>query len=167
MKYYQTFLWSLILHKSFVFRAGRALGVPVWRLIVHDWSKFTLAEFPHYARKFGGYVGNEDEVKTAFAYAWLHHKNTNPHHWDHWVATGGKPLEMPETYVREMIADWHGAGRGYQGSWDISPWLNGQLSKMNLHPQTLEKVINVMHVAGYFRDSTGVWHSRKPLILRR
>jgi hypothetical protein len=41
----------LLLHKWYVFLAGRRLKVPFWRLVVHDLSKFSPAEFRHYARR--------------------------------------------------------------------------------------------------------------------
>lgn len=51
---------------------------------------------------------------------------------------------MPETYVREMVADWLGAGRGYHGSWDIQPWLDKDHHKANLHPTTVLILQNVL-----------------------
>lgn len=39
------FAWVILKHKWFVLLAGLEVGVPLWRLIIHDWSKFTPAEF--------------------------------------------------------------------------------------------------------------------------
>ena len=131
------FIWALryarltILHKVFVFGACRRLSVPIWRAVIHDWSKFTPTELPYYGRHFFGDKGDPD----GFSLAWLHHQNHNPHHWEYWVTRSGHrrpgdfasgtapiPLPMPAIYVREMIADWMGASRAYTGSWGIEGW---------------------------------------------
>jgi hypothetical protein len=41
-------------HKWFVLLAGLKTGAPLWRLIIHDWSKFTPAERGPYVRPFYG-----------------------------------------------------------------------------------------------------------------
>lgn len=114
-------------HKFFVFLAGLKTGAPIWNLIIHDWSKFTPSEYPHYQRQFFGDKGDPK----GFAVAWLHHQNYNPHHWEYWITRSGHGkgaffdniLDMPEWAVREMIADWMGAGRAYEGQWpDINNW---------------------------------------------
>ncbi len=61
-----------------------------------------------------------------FDQAWLHHQHANPHHWQHWVLhedSGAlKLLDMPEHFIREMVADWAGAGRAITGRWDVLDW---------------------------------------------
>jgi len=154
---YLKFLWSLLRHKWFVLRAGLIIKIPIWRLIVHDASKFSLFEFGRYARNFqGDYSKSPNDqkfVSDEFAMAWLHHENRNPHHWGHWIPRTGKsahrPLPMPETYVREMIADCLGAGRTYTGSWDIAVWLNSNGSQWDIHSTTLEHIWTVMIELGY------------------
>lgn len=47
-------------------------------------------------------------------------------------------IEMPETYVREMVADWAGAGRAITGSWDFKGWYLGNKSQIILHPKSRE-----------------------------
>lgn len=42
-----------MVHKWYVFLAGLKTGAPIWRLIIHDWSKFTPAEAPALSYKFG------------------------------------------------------------------------------------------------------------------
>lgn len=49
--YYLTYLLK---HKWFVFVAGRKVRAPVWRLLVHDWSKFLPSEWGAYADHFYG-----------------------------------------------------------------------------------------------------------------
>ena len=145
---YLKYLKSLLIHKWYVFCAGLKLGVPIWRLIVHDWSKFTPSEFLHYARNFHG--ERTEEVKLKFMYAWLHHENYNPHHWGYWIQRSGKfagePLEIPETYVREMIADWMGANMAYQNTWDMSEWINDNFSgKIKFHPGTWRLIHSILY----------------------
>ena len=137
------YFWLTIQHKWYVFLAGRRLGVSLWQLIIHDWSKFTSVELPAYGAQFFGGGGGE-----AFSCAWVHHQNHNPHHWEYWVtrsdhrigvsgdANNATALEMPEKYAKEMVADWCGASRAYTGSWSIMKWVEKNVMKMNLHPDT-------------------------------
>ena len=91
MKPYWSYLKSLLRHKWFVLLAGLKVGgVPLWRLIVHDMSKFSRFEFRQYAVNFHGQESpvDADQVSLDFAYAWLHHENSNPHHWGYWIPRG-------------------------------------------------------------------------------
>lgn len=123
------YLCLTIKHKWFVFKAGLKTKAPIWRLIIHDWTKFTPMEAPHYGRQFFG----DKTQPLKFSYAWLHHQKTNPHHWEYWIPITGhnrggsgdlEPLPMPEWAVREMLADWLGATRAYQGFYPetLSEW---------------------------------------------
>jgi hypothetical protein len=151
------FLWRTLVHKLFVFRAGLRTKAPLWRLIVHDWTKFTPAEAPHYGRRQFGAA--DDDL--GFAYAWNHHEKSHGHHWSHWIPTTahslsplepGKPLPMPEWAVREMVADWLGASRAYEGFWPETlvgwKWLHGARPSMTLHDDT-QKTIDLV-LAEYF-----------------
>ena len=165
---YLRFLCRLLLHKWFVLRAGRTTGVPLWRLLAHDWSKFSPAEFAAYARAFCGDYSNSpndrEEVTQEYRRAWLHHENANPHHWGHWIPRSGhyagEPLAMPEIYVREMIADCLGASRAYTGSWDIAAWLNEHGSAWPLHDETVKLIAVVMNEIGYVLTD-GCWSWRR------
>jgi hypothetical protein len=152
---YMRFLKSLILHKWYVFRAGIRLGgIPIWRLIIHDWSKFGPWEFGRYARNFFGDYGksavDRDEIDEDFAVAWLHHENLNPHHVGYWIPRTaqfeGKPLRMPDTYVREMVADMMGASKAYTGSWDMQNWINENLHRLNrkMHYKSVDYLWDVL-----------------------
>lgn len=182
------YFWLTIKHKWFVFLAGLKTGVPLWRLIIHDWSKFTPSELPHYQRQF---FGDKDDP-LGFAAAWLHHQNHNPHHWEYWLPRSGHakhndderykiqahgdgyplwiydfekekqitpkiaddfaedanqiytlkeylnnidliPIDMPEWAIREMIADWMGAARAYEGQWPVDgnwEWMDTHCEKI-------------------------------------
>lgn len=155
MKYLKQ-LRSLLIHKWFVLIAGRRLGLPLWRLLAHDLSKFSPVELVNYAHWFFG-----EKNKQGWARAWLHHQHRNKHHPEHWVlAWRGDEhfydgigeslvdyvtvLPMPEIYVREMVADWMAASKTYTGSWDISAWFNQEAGKMRLHSKTRERLYNVL-----------------------
>jgi len=154
---YLQFVRLLLRHKWYVLRAGIVTGVPFWRLLIHDLSKFSPAEFVTYAKNFhGDYSGSPNDrehVARDFQFAWLHHENANPHHWGYWIPRSGKhanePLPMPETYVREMIADCMGASKAYTGSWDIACWLNENGRKWILHPET-ERLIAVVMIEMHY-----------------
>jgi len=146
MKYF----WVTLKHKWFILLAARKVGLPLWRAIVHDLSKFTRVELPHYDRQF---FGDKDDP-AGFAAAWLHHQNHNPHHWEYWItrsdhshgASGAVDgcLPMPKTDVCEMIADWMAASRAYTGSWDMTKWLSKNLNKIQLHPETRKQVNKIL-----------------------
>jgi len=135
---------ATIKHKWFVMLAGKKLPkkykVSWYRLIIHDWSKFTFSEAPHYGRSFFG----DRKYPEKFDKAWLHHIHCNPHHWQHWIVQSGKLLPMPKKFIHEMVADWMGAGRSYQGSWDMGGWLINNLNKIEIDDETrsyLEEIL--------------------------
>lgn len=134
------YLRYVVLHKYYVYQAGRITGAPLWRLIIHDWSKFSPAEwFPYVERFYGSGAGNKDTLNKdndaqAFRYAFLHHIHRNPHHWEHWVLK--KPQKMPHHFVLEMVADWYGAGRVQTGRWEALEWYAKNKDRLDLHPET-------------------------------
>ena len=146
------YVWLTCKHKYFVFIAGIKTKTPLYLLFVHDWVKFIPAEAPHYGRQF---FGKADDP-LGFSYAWLHHQKEK-HHWESWImVTGhnrggypdGSPLPMPEKYVREMVADWLGASRAYEGNWpkDLESWVWWQknFDKIRLHPDTRKMCLEVI-----------------------
>ncbi len=144
MRAHLHYLSYIIQHKYFVFHAGRRIKVPLWRLIIHDWSKFTRAEWGPYVRRFYGKQDNPLAIQQDFDAAWLHHQHHNPHHWEHWVLMKGKntyvALPMPIELVREMVADWAGAGRAITGKWEVAEWYRTNRIKMILHPKTDDEI---------------------------
>jgi hypothetical protein len=151
MIYLRHFL-SVIAHKYYVAIACRRVGgVPFRRWLTHDLSKFSRAEFGPYARKF---QGHRKDTAAEFSRAWRHHYAINDHHWNHWRFYDDQKMDytyypMPDHCLREMIADWMGAGRLYKGSWDISPWLKSNFVAMPLHPETRAKVEKILLSMGY------------------
>lgn len=140
------YAWLTIKHKYYVFLAGIRIGCPIWRLITHDLSKFSLKELPYYGNQF---FGNKDNP-TGFMNCWLHHQNHNDHHWEYWIPRTGhsrctppykdnKPIIMPKKAILEMIADWLGASRSYEGRWptiESWPWAEKNLDNIlkRVHP---------------------------------
>lgn len=139
-------------HKWYVLIAGRRLKVPLWRLLKHDLSKFSLAEFGAYARQFHGDRDDPD----GFARAWLCHQNRNDHHWEYWISRSqhvkgnGREdlaLPMPEIAIREMIADWYAAAKVYDGAWSaqkVMAWLSKNQWNMFLHPTSWERLVRIL-----------------------
>lgn len=163
-------LKSLLFHKWHVLKVGLKIGdIPIWRLIVHDWSKFSLTEFIGYSRyKYG--VKNKSE----WANVWFHHLHRNPHHPEYWLLSWrGDPefyselgrarspfvttLPMPETYVREMIADFMATSKELTGSYDIAVWLSRNGSDMLLHDETEVTLDSIMIELGYIQTDNCMW----------
>jgi len=153
------YLLLTLKHKWFVLVAGLRLGVPFWRLLVHDLSKLGFAELPHYQRQFFGRA--DDPV--GFVRCWLHHQNRNDHHWEYWIPRTGhnrctpphpdnEPLPMPDAAILEMVADWMAAGRAYEGRWADTrtlPWAAKNLGRMNLHRVTKDYLAIQLRSMGY------------------
>ena len=133
------YLRYVLKHKWFVFYAGLKTGAPLRALIIHDWSKFTKEEwFPYVENFYGG--ERTPEVKTAFRKAFRLHASRNPHHWQYWSEGRSTPERIPDPYVREMVADWMGAGRAITGSWDLREWYAANKEKQQLNPYTRAQV---------------------------
>lgn len=144
MKKHLRYANYLLRHKWFVLVAGLRTKAPLWRLLIHDWSKFLPCEWVHYATSFYGPRPRTGEVKAAFNYAWLHHIHANPHHWQHWSlredSGAVKILEIPDHFTKEMLADWMGAGRAITGKWDIVEWYKKNRDIIQLAPNTRWRV---------------------------
>ena len=151
------YLWLTIKHKWFVLYAGREF-CSLWRLIKHDWTKFLTSELPHYQRQF---FGKKDDPE-GFIRAWIHHQNSNDHHWEYWIPRTGHnrcttpypdnmPIPMPMAACEEMVADWLGASRAYTGKWptnDDWPWMKENASKLRLHDDTRYRLSLILTAIG-------------------
>lgn len=143
MKRHLAYLKYLIRHKFYVFVAGIRIGVNWWQLLIHDWQKFTPAEWPGYVKTFYVTDGKKrayNERDTMLQYAWNHHQKHCQHHWQYWVVTWDEghreALRIPYKYVKEMFADWCGAGKAIKNKWDINEWYVKHIDMMMLHPET-------------------------------
>lgn len=159
------YLIYILRHKWFVFRGGLIFKVPLWQLITHDLSKFRASEWFPYVRHFYGPDGvaarksrkHEPGNNSEFDAVWERHWTRNPHHWEHWLfRCGGIEVatSMPERFVREMLADWYGAGRA-QGFNDFPDWYWKNRDKIKLHPQTRTLVENLI------REYVGLLNPRR------
>jgi hypothetical protein len=156
------YLSYVLIHKWFVFVECYKAGI-IWRGIVHDLSKFSPSEWTPYVENFYGekrpklmdtHGGHRqialymqdcgykfaEDIQRDFNYAWLHHQKVNKHHHQYWVLLkddGNKSaLKMPEKYMKEMLADWKGAGKAISGKDDTKEWYQKNKENMILHPDT-------------------------------
>jgi hypothetical protein len=150
---HRRYLSYVLRHKWFVFLACLRYRVPLRQAIFHDWHKFRPSEWCPYVAHF---YGNGDRRKSttyydaantgdeAYDYAWLGHQHKGAHHWQHWMLTKDdgttRALRIPDRYIREMVADWSGAGRALGHGNDTLPWYTKNRSKMQLHTETRQRV---------------------------
>lgn len=125
---------TVVPHKVAVFKAGWELRYEVdnlekwiWQLLEHDLSKFSQEESAYAYYLFNG--DHHPKTIQNFRLAWHHHKHHNPHHPEYWFSVGKKgdtyPLDMPNEYIVEMLADWVGAGQVYGNT--LEEWLPDNL----------------------------------------
>jgi predicted RNA-binding Zn-ribbon protein involved in translation (DUF1610 family) len=148
------YAWLTVKHRHFVFLAGIKLKVPFWRLVTHDLSKFGRHELVHYGRQFFGDASQSGK----FANCWLHHQSSNDHHWEYWILRTRHdqeegepgPLPMPEGAIREMVADWFGASKAYDGVWPGKSWtwFENNFGKIILYSHTRRRVLEILLGAG-------------------
>jgi hypothetical protein len=55
---------------------------------------------------------------------------------------------MPCEYAAEMVADWYGAGKAINGTWEAHAWYEKVKEKMILHPRTRGLVEEIFSVYG-------------------
>jgi hypothetical protein len=143
MRRHLQYLKYVLRHKWFVLIAAVKVGCPLWRAIIHDWHKFMPGEWFPYARAFYDRYGNKwYKPDTDFDHAWNAHQKRGKHHWQYWLLTfdqgGVESLDMPAVYIREMMADWWGAGKGQTGNWDAVTWYEKNKSLIKLSDATRE-----------------------------
>ena len=172
------YLRYVTLHKQLVYKKGRELGVPRWRLLSHDWHKFTPLEWGAYVYEFEikPYLQDKPGLQAAlgyfhtperdakFSYAWLRHQHMGPHHWQYWVLKfddgGWVCLRMPEVYVREMLADWWAAGETQMRLGKIQEnnpikWYLKNQDRIHLHPETRRLVHNLL-IRHFYVEGTDI-----------
>jgi hypothetical protein len=176
------FLHATIVHKYHVYCAGRKLGIGRWQLLIHDLSKFRPSEFVPYGKFFYSAPGADwlkaapdAQYKSWMLHGWLRHIQRNPHHWQYWclingasvVATRGTTVDvnpidalpMPRKYVREMLADWMGAGRAYQGEYpkSIAEWKWWQENKHQIILHDSSRLHLIDAIVDWFHPNA-LWH---------
>jgi hypothetical protein len=148
VKRYINYFIYVIKHKYFVFLAGLKFKISIWQLLCHDIDKFKPNNFIAYAKNFFNEDGTKRNIRDKtgaydpnsqplnFKKAWLNHQR-NKHHWQAWISIGDNGnldvIPMPIKYIKEMIADWEGAGRAISGVRNPTDWYVANYSKMVLH----------------------------------
>jgi hypothetical protein len=145
MKRHTKYLSYVLRHKWHVFWAALRLGVNPWQAFIHDWHKFLPSEWMPYAYAFYDVDGSSRYRETdEFNYAWNLHQKRGRHHWQHWLLTYDRgstaTLPMEDKFVREMVADWIGAGLAITGKYEAPEWYKKNKSNMLLHHHTRYKV---------------------------
>lgn len=154
MNYIQKFfghLKTVCIHKWWVFYYCCKFGMPITGLL-HDLSKFSPTEFFESVKYYSGTRSPIDACKEDIGWsrAWMHHKGRNKHHYEYWqdnFDNGGQPLLMPFKYNLEMLCDYLGAGRAYNGkkftyAGECNWWLMKQQKPLAMHP------VNKMFIEG-------------------
>lgn len=156
MKKHLKYLSYVVRHRWYVLVECLKMGL-FWRGLVHDLSKFLPSEWFPYVNYFNGEWQGKDSVpdwykcpepvKAAFDLAWLKHQHRNPHHWQYWRLReddgGTKVLPMPAVFVKEMLADWRGAGKA-QGHASLGPWYEKNHQKIEMHAETRDLLHSLM-----------------------
>lgn len=126
------------------------------RIEKHDAGKFDKQEYAAYDEYFFGPKPTKESVKVQFDYAWLHHIKHNSHHWEAWVIPGDKALEIPTSYVVEMICDWWSFGLGNNNPTELFDWYKEHSKKMIFHPNTsklVEELLGLVKLVIYENSS--------------
>lgn len=152
MQAHLKYLLYLLRHKWFVFLYGLQVGVSLKALLLHDMSKFSKEEWGSYV-KFQFWIEEKKKSVPNYKYhlgdceffddAWNHHWMRNPHHPEFWSFPYDYPEEMPEEDIREMIADWLGAGRAQNRPFDPS-WFEENQWNIDLHPNTRDRIWSIL-----------------------
>lgn len=154
MNYIQKFfghLKTVCIHKWWVFYYCCKFGMPITGLL-HDLSKFSPTEFFESVKYYSGTRSPIDACKEDIGWsrAWMHHKGRNKHHYEYWqdnFDNGGQSLLMPFKYNLEMLCDYLGAGRAYNGkkftyAGEYNWWLMKRQKPLAMHP------VNKMFIEG-------------------
>lgn len=154
-------LKKIIIHKWWVFVYSCKLGIPIQGLL-HDLSKFHPTEFFESVRY---YQGNKSPIPVAkkengYSKAWQHHKGVNKHHYEYWIDNNDDELVLipiPFKYVLELLADWYGAARAYNGPDfnyldELKWWIEKEPKITYMHPATkilISRMIKHIEAKGF------------------
>jgi hypothetical protein len=169
VKRHLAYLRYVVKHKLYVGLACLRYGL-WWRAIKHDWQKFLPREWFPYAQSFYNEDGSRRDWKTRdsvetnqFDDAWNHHQKSCDHHWQHFLLVTDsdeprhRPLMMPVICIREMVADWVGAGRAITGKIEVCDWYAKNKDKILLHPSNrliVEDLLKDWETGEYRNEST-------------
>ena len=112
----------------------------------HDQSKYTEDEYFAYDEYF--YGTKCKETKEKFDLAWLHHQNTNKHHWQYWLLKEDngllKPLDMDIYSIIEMVCDWWSFSLKQNKPLEILKFYNDHESTRVLSNNTKYTVLEIL-----------------------
>ena len=130
----------------------------IGRIDVHDYSKYSIDEFPAYRNYFYPADG-EATNDMDFANAWTHHYQVNDHHPEHWVLNN-VPMEMPKVVIAEMILDWEAMSRNFGGN--PRKWYNESSKSIVLNPKTAAIVKRALDIL--YTEDLNLKEYRPPIL---
>lgn len=157
IKAHWNYFKKVINHKFWVFVYCIKINVPLHIALWHDMSKFSPKEWFAYVHFFYNKDGSKRYVRSGrvdentpkeFQKAWLYHFHKNKHHWQYWINPKADrmnlAIDMPEIYIKEMIADWAGAGKSYNNRVAPIEWYAQNQYEMTLTDNTKKKLIELL-----------------------
>lgn len=156
-------LRKIHIHRKWVFHYCRLAGIP-WQGLSHDLSKYSPTEFFESVKYYQGTSSpiNAAKADKGYSNAWFHHKGRNKHHYEFWMDNfdnGGENIIMPYKYWVEMVCDYLGAARAYQGEkfsyqGEYNWWLEKE-KKCALNPKLKVATSNVFKILA--KQENGYW----------
>ena len=146
-------LRTILVHKYWVARYCFKFGL-YWQGIFHDMSKFHPVEFFESVKYYTGKRSPIDLCKEVNGYSnsWFHHRGRNKHHYEFWCDNfdkGTTCVRMPWRYATEMVCDYIGAGRAYNGKdftleQELRWWTDYKMPICKMHPDIKEYVTELL-----------------------
>lgn len=124
----------------------------LYRLIIHDYSKFSKIELLGYYYFWEKFRNNRtEEVIKLFNLAWNHHQKLNDHHWEYWLLlekrnNGLKVLPMSKLPLLEMMADWASFRMNHRETFE--KWYKVNKDNIILNNQTVLELENYYDAIG-------------------
>ena len=110
-------LKTIHIHRKYVRQMCFKMGIP-WRGLVHDLSKYSIAELKickYYTGKGSPHQVCREEI--GYSPSRIFHYHKNRHHFQYWwdESEDGKiiPIKMPYKYLIESFCDMVGASKAY------------------------------------------------------
>lgn len=116
----------------------------------HDDSKLLPDEYEAYDQYFYDDTPADPSIVNDFNKAFMLHIHRNPHHWQYWLLFHDddaviEPIEMPFTYMVEMVADWWSFSWKKGNLFEIFDWYEGRREdQIILHSKTRERVESLL-----------------------
>lgn len=117
----------------------------------HDASKYSDEEYDAYDEYFYG-NDKSDKVYKEFDKAFLHHIHNNPHHWNYWIIADEdysktRTVEIPDTYLKEMIADWASFAYAKKDPQNLIDWYIDHRDSIIMEENSRRKLENYIELA--------------------